>query len=263
MAGCIVAKPSANIAGSATPSWSVGTANASYPVTNVITTDPGTVAKANETTASLRLTWGGSKTLKALALINTNLGGKTLTLSNNGGMTPQTVTVPSNADGLLQNCWFDLRDVANNAATQWTIAVTGASAAVAIGTVLALDALLEPHVKWSYDLGQRVPAIVHRSSMQHRFAYDVPVRTRPYEGRIDWAEDYTDLTALLIEARKYLPFFLVVNEDEPDASLVQFADDEVNLSSFEFFTGEFHNSTVDGIVAQTLRCEEVNAGVAL
>ncbi len=259
MAGCSIGLPSYDIAPSATPTWVVGTPNGSYPVANVITADPGTVAKANETTATLRLTWGGSKTIVAILLINTNLGGELITATI--GSKTGTATVPENSDGLCQNVWINL-DGAGNSGTTLDVAVTGAAHPVAIGRIIALTALLEPHVKWGYDLSQSFPDITHTNSIDQDFVLDIPVRRRLLNMTVEWAEDYTDLLALLLEARKNTAFAVIPNVDDPDCGIFRFVG-ELPKPSFDFFDGRFDNDTVSGLVRQTLQLKEVNAGVAL
>ncbi len=259
MAGCSIGLPSYDIAASATPTWAVGTPNGSYPVANVITVDPGEVAKANETTATLRLTWSGSKVIVAVLVINTNLGGELITATI--GSKSGSATVPDNPDGLLQNVWIDL-DGAGNSGTTLDIAVTGADNPVAIGRVIALTAILEPHVKWGYDLSQTFPDITHVNSLDQDFVLDVPVRRRLYNGTVEWAEDYNDLLTLLLEARRNVAFAVIPNVDDPDCGIFKFVG-ELPKPSFDFFDGRFDNDTVSGLVRQTLQIKEVNAGVAL
>jgi len=259
MAGSSIALPSYDIAAQAVPTWVVGTPNGSYPVANVITVDPGEVAKANETTATLRLTWGGSKVIVAVLLINTSLGGElvTATIGSKSG----SATVPDNPDGLCQNVWIDLNG-AGNSGTTLDIAVVGADNPVAIGRVIALTALLEPHVKWGYDLSQSFPDITHTNSIDQDFVLDIPVRRRLFNGIVEWAEDYTDLLTLLLEARRNTAFAVIMNVDDPDCGIFKFVG-ELPKPSFDFFDGRFDDESVSGIVRQTLQIKEVNAGVAL
>ncbi len=263
MPGALYSLPSANVAPDATPTWSTGTPDTDYPLANVLTLEPDVPAKANENTASLRLTWGGAKTLKALALINLNCPGVTIQLSNNGGMVAQTFLVPDPEDGLCINAWFDLRDVSSNSGTQWTIAIVG-SAPVAIGTVVALESFEELRNRWDYRIRDRFPVIEHRTSLGKRLQYRTGTRTRLFSGDALLAEDRNAMRTLRREANGSLtPFVLIPDEeDADDVLLVQFAgpdSDEV----YRFHAGSFSAATVEGIVDQPLDLEEVNAGVAL
>lgn len=263
MPGALICTPSQNAAPSATPTWAVGSANGSYPVANAITLEPDRVAKANETTATLRLTFSGARTLVGLGVINTNLAGQAITLSNADGMTPQAITVPAPADGLAQSAWFDLRGLENAASTQWNLAVTGAPHPVAIGTVVAVEAWLAPRLRWEYEIRERFPVIAHRTSLGRRFVYRVPVRYRFFEAIAHWAEDRNLLRELRRDAQgSVVPFLLIPDEEDADALLVQFTEEDAR-ERYRFVAGRFDDDSVEGIVDQAVACEEVSTGVAL
>jgi hypothetical protein len=263
MPGALIASPSDNLATTATPTWAVGSANALYPVANVITLESDQVAKANETTATLRLTFGGSETLVGLGVINTNLGGLPVTLTNNGGMAAQVVTVPDPADGLAQSVWFDLRGVTGASGSQWNIAVAGAPSGVAIGTAIAVGAWLAPRLRWEYEMRERFPVISHRSSLGKRFVYRVPVRYRFFEAIAHWAEDRDLLRELRRDAQgSVIPFLLIPDEDDADALLVQWLEEDMR-ERYPFHDGSFSGETVTGVVDQPIQFEETSSGVAL
>ena len=201
MPGCLIATPSANIAPTGTPSWATGTEDTDYPLTNSLTLEPDDVSKANETTATYRLTFGGAELLVGLVVVNTNAGGTTATLTNNAGMTPQAVVVPASEDGLCQNIWFDLREVTSTSATQWNVAFVGTDGPVALGTVLALTSWLSPRLRWEYNIREAVPNISHRASRGKRWTYETGTRVRFFEAEAHWAEDVPILRSLRRETR--------------------------------------------------------------
>ncbi len=265
MAGFLVGLPSNNIAPEATPSWAVSSADASYPVTNVLTLEPGDVAKAIATTATLRLTWGGSKTPEIVGLIHTNLGGaSSVTVATNGGMVAVTMSIHDSEDGLCQCGWVDLRGLTGVAGTQLNIAVTGATGNVAIGTVVVLDDVYEPKVRWRYRLGQRMPKIRHETAADTEFIYAVPSRRRSVRCEAHWAEDRPFWRSLQLEAYSVTPtpFLVIPDEEDIHALLAQF-DDESFSELYEFFDGSFASSTQTGLVETPFEVREVGAGAPL
>lgn len=264
MAGILFGFPSKNIAPSATPSWAVSSADASFPVANVLTLEPDTVAKATATTATLRLTFSGSETPLLLAFINTNWGGASaVSVSNNGGMTPQSVTVQDTEHGQVQNGWVDLRGLANVAATQFDIAVTGAVGNVAIGTVLVFAEIASPRVQWGYEMSDVFPTIEQRASDGRRFVYARGTNVRTLKATVHWAEDRELMRSLRRETRGgLLPFLMIPDEDDSDAMLVQIVPD-ATPEQYQFFSGSFADDTAEGLVLTALDVEEVNAGAAL
>ncbi len=259
--GCYLVRPSKNVAPSATPTWAVGTVNSGFPLANVLTLEPDVVTKANENTATLRLTWGGAKTLVGLALINVNFPGVSVALTNNGGMATQNKTAPSPEDNLMINLFFDLTDVAATSATQWNIAVAG-SHPVTIGTVVAIEEWTELRVRWDYELLERFPALEHRTSYGKRLQYRIPVRSRVYTGTPFYAEDRNTLRTVRREAQGSItPFVLVPDLNDTDVILGQFSGEFSERT--QFTDGLFPDSTARGVVEMPITIEEVSGGVSL
>lgn len=265
MSGSLYALPSKNKLSTATLSWAVGTANAAFPLTQLSGShalEPDEVAKANETTATLRLTWGGSQALEGLALFNVNGKGTTIGLTNNGGMATQNKVVPSPEDGLGINVYWDLRGVASASATQWNIPIVGAAGPVTFGTVIPILSWSEMHLRWEHELGDTFPVIEKRTSYKKRLQYRIPVRYRMFSGVALLATDRNALRTLRREAQgSIIAFPFVPDKDDNDVILMQFAMEE-HKETYVSVAGSFL-STVEGIVDQPIVLEEVNAGVAL
>jgi hypothetical protein len=254
--------PSDNIASSGTPTWAVGTADTDFPLANSLTLEPDVVAKANENTATYRLTFGASKTLVFVAFINVNFPGVSVSLTNNGGMAAQVKTVQTPEDNLSISVFFDLSEVALNSATQWNLAVTG-SAPVTIGTVITLEDIGEFRMRWDYSLDERFPVIEHRTSYGKRLQYRVPVRARTFSGVPFWAADRNALRTLRRETRGSItPFVFVPDLNDDDVLLVQFGSDtHQERTSWLDLT---HDEEIgQGVVEHPVVLEEVSNGLTL
>jgi len=265
MPGMLIGLPSKNIAPTATPSWAVSSANSSYPVTNVLTLEPGDVAKAIASTATLRLTFGGSVAPRVVGLLHSNLGDATsVTVGTNGGMTPVAMSIPDTEDGLCQCGWVDFDGLTGVPGTQLNIVVTGASGPVAIGTVVVLTEVYEPKTRWRYREGERMPKIKHTSSADIDFVYAQPSRRRRVRCEAHWAEDRPFWRSLRLEAYSVTPtpFLLIPDETDVSAMLAQFVEDDFD-ETYEYFDGSFAAETQSGIVELPFEVREVGAGAPL
>lgn len=218
----LFALPSDNIAPSATASWVVGTADAAYPPANVLDLDPAHPAKANETTATLRLTFGGNVTPVGVALINHNLAGATVTLSNNAGTPLSTgITIPANTpDGQCLNPWLDLSALGNRTASQWNIAVSGASLAVGIGEVWLVTALRDFNAIWGFEVKPTYLVTRHKTFGGTLLQHNKRVRMRRAMAQIDLDADRASLEQLHQECMGGIkPFLFIPDEAENDAWL--------------------------------------------
>jgi hypothetical protein len=259
--GAWYVKPDKNVAPSGTPTWAVGTANADFPLANVETLEPDVVAKANENTATLRITFGAPVTLVGLAAFNVNFPGVTVGLTNNGGMATQNRTVPAPEDNLMINVFWDLEGVAGTTASQWNIPVVGA-APVTIGTVVAITEWGEFRMRWGYHDLERFPVIEHRTGYQKRLQFRIPVRYRVFRGTPFLAADVAaERTLRRLCNGSITPFVFVKDRNASDVRLVQFADDE-HSETTEFIDGTDSFET-GGVVEREIRLEEVSGGVSL
>lgn len=266
MAGVLFGYPSSNVAPTATPTWAVGTPMSGYAVANVLTLVPGDVAKANETTATLRLTWGAPVTPVAVVFIHTNWGGaSSVTATSGGAMAPQAVTIRETRDGLCECGWLDLRGVANTSLSQLNIAVVGADGPVAIGTILVLTSIESPRTKWGYGTGDWAPKVrLTPASGARDFLFSRPTRRRSGRFLWFWAEDRPLWRRLWEEAYSVTPtpFALIPDEDDVESMLVQFTDDRYQEGN-EYFDGKFEDNTQSGIVERPIEVLEEGAGAPL
>jgi hypothetical protein len=262
-AGAWIVRSSKNLAPSATPTWAVGTADSDFPLANVLTLEPDVVAKANENTATLRLTWGASKTLVGLALFNVNFPGVTIGLTNNGGMSTQNVTVPAPEDNLQIHAFFDLDGVASNAGTQWNIAVAS-TRPVTIGTVVAIEEWTELPIRvGDRKRRQRFPVIEHRTGYQKRLQYRIPVTARQYQCQPFRARDRNTVRTVFREALGPItPLAFLPDRQDTEIALVQLVGDLEEQP--ENTHGSFPANTArGGHVDMPLTLEEVSSGVSL
>lgn len=252
---CIYARPSDNKTPSATLSLTAGAEDAAYPLTNLDDLRPDVVFKATGTSCTIRATFGSSQALQAIGLINHNLHGLTITVTNNGGMSPQSLIVPAVGDDALPiNPWLDLRGVGSASGTQWNLAITGAAANVAIGELLLIATVRTMPIRWGVDVDERQPVILHRTDYHVPLKYGLGLRYRYFTGEVNRETERSAMTALFRDARGCLkPWWFVLEDTVNDAKYVQF--DE--KSSFRLQrAGPSHTP-------MTITLEEVCAGLAL
>lgn len=195
--GLIYCRASDLVAASATVALTSGTANTAYPLVNLYDLNPAKVFKATGTSCTITFTYGGAQRWQAFALITHNLPGATVTLTNNGGMASQPVTIPSDAeDGLSVDPFLDLRDVAGNSATVWTLTITGAAANVAIGEVLAASTLRQLPIRWNVVEGEDIPVRRNVTAFGVSLVYHLGIRTRRLAGTLIHHKSRADLLTL-------------------------------------------------------------------
>jgi hypothetical protein len=263
--GAWYVKPTKNltVASPPTPTWATGTPDSDFPLANVLTLEPDVVAKANENTATLRFTFGASKTIVGFLFINLSFPGVTMTVTNNGGMATQNVPVPAPKDNLMVNAFIDLTGVPSNSAAQWNFAVAG-TAPVTFGHVVAIEEWSEFRMRWSYVLTPVFPVIEHRTSYKKRLQYWIPTRYRKFKGMPFYAEDRNSIRGLREEAHGSItPWGFVSDMNDTSASmLVQFGPHE-NEETYEFFDGDFDDDSVRGVVEMPIELEEAHGGISL
>lgn len=264
MKGALLASPSQNVGDTATYAWTIGTEDPNYPAQNAATLEPDVPAKTtNDGTALLQATLLVPRTLEGVALINCSFRSHTVELSNNAGMAGQFHDVMSPEDGLCVNAWWDLRGVANTTADEWSVTITGATAPIAIGTLLLIRTWHHLRVRWDWELREKFPVIAHRTGYGKRLQYQIPTRTRIYRALAIEPQDRDDLRTLRREAHGSIgPWTLVPDETDVDVLLVQFLED-THSETYRLLYGTFPEGTASGLLDMPLEVEEVNAGVAL
>lgn len=236
----------------ATWSLTAGTANSSFPLTNLNLVDPGSVSKLTGTSGTYRGTIT-STAIQAIAIINCNLGGLTLTVTNNNSMASQNLVVPAAAsDGLSLNAWIDLRAV-TTAATQWNIAVPTNGANVAIGKILLIADVDDYQFRTRWRLKETKPAIVQRASRGQAWGY--PVGTRYRTASLDFI--YESQRAAYTTLRR-----LSVGPSQPCVFMPTSTGTDVVYAWFPNDNWE-HERVVTLATAWSDVIEELNPGVAL
>lgn len=258
----LYAPPSADIASTATLSWTTGSPNALYPVVNAKSEDPEEVAKANETTVQLTAVLPGSTQLVGVAAIHTNWAGKVATLSNTAGLSvPITVVDPEDELGI--NALWDVEGLPNTTSNTWRINVSGLATPAALGRLMLITTWVPLQMEWKFKEYETHPNLEHRTGNAKRHVYGTATKYRGWEGTTIKTEDHENLTSLRRETRGTLtPFLLVMDAAEPTGALVQFSNNRVE-AVFEFYRGRFSNNTAIGKVSRSFDVEEVSAGVPL
>lgn len=250
---CYYAKPSDMVTGSATLSLTAGTANASYPLTNLQDLRPDKPFKATGTAATIRATFGAGKALQAVGFIHHNLHGLTVTVTNNNSMASQNLVMPAIGDDSYPvNGWLNIAAVTTSA-TQWNFAITGAAANVAIGELILVETLRTADITWGVTHADRHPIIEHRTEYDVSLIYDLAVRTRLFTANVVRESERSAITSLHRGAKgRVTPFWFVLDSDVNDATMVRFAGIELPWERAQPRESR-----------TTLALEEVSAGVAL
>jgi hypothetical protein len=217
--------PSDLLQDGATITVTAGTEDTAYPRTNLQDRIAHTVSKFTGSSGTFRATFGGAKTLQAVAFINTNA--TAIQLTNGAGLN-QAVSIPSTPeDGLFLDPWIDLRALANTSSTQWNVALTG-PAGVALGELLLVQTLRTLKINWdpTPEEAESHPAIVHRTEYGVKLKYGLGVRVRAFSGTThrDTAQALTLSLARGAEGTRR-NFLLVVDESVNDARYVDLATD--------------------------------------
>ena len=239
----------------ATLSLTAGTANGSFPLTNLQDERPDIVFKATGTSATIRATFGAAQRVQGIALINHNLHGLTLTVTNNGAMPSIAMPVPAAAaDGLPVNPWLDLRQIGGTTATQWNVAITGAAANVAIGELLLMETLSIMPMRWNVSVRERHPIISHHSEYHIPLRYGLGVRYRSLSGEVNRETERAAITNIHRSAKGALkPWAFILDSDVNDCMMVQ-CDESSEWT---------HERQSPSVTSTTVAIEEMCAGVVL
>ncbi len=145
--------------------WSLtsGSADSAFPLTNLNNPYADVISKLTGTSGTYRGAIA-STAIQGIVIVNCNLGGLTLTVTNNGAMASQNLIIPATAaDSLSLNGFVDLRAV-TTAGTQWNVAISGAAANVAIGKILLLANLRQITIRSRPRFSETKPFIMKRNS---------------------------------------------------------------------------------------------------
>lgn len=236
----------------ATWSLAVGSENASFPLTNLNSVYAHLVSKTTGTTATYRGTIS-STAIQAIAIINCNLAGLTLTVTNNNSMASTNLVIPAAAtDGVSLNGWVDLRAV-TTAATQWNVAISGAAANIAVGKILLIGTLRTMAINWEPTIAEMKPTIVHRTHYGIALGSRKNVRWRAFQPSLSLESERAAYTNLRRASEgPTQPFAFILDSDVNDPAYVWFPEE----------SWEHSRSTKLG-TSWSDRLEECNSGLAL
>ncbi len=222
-------RPSDIVTPGATVTVSAGTAEAAYPVANVADRLAHTVVKSTGTTITLQAVFGGSKTIQAVALINTNATAAVLT--NNAGLNVSIPIPTVPADTLGIDPWLDLRAVPLTGSTTWHLALTGPTG-VALGEWLLVETIRTMPLLWAgLEEDEEHRTIVHLSDYGVRNKLPLGVRQRAVRGGTLLETFRADLLALQRDAQgQARNFLLVLSDSKNDALYVDLTTDGRTVS---------------------------------
>lgn len=215
-------RPSGNLTSSGTVSLTAGAAATDYPLTYLYDLDPAYPFKATGTSCTIQIVFGAPTLLECIALINTNLAGATVTITNNAGLN-QALVIPAITLGArTRNAWKDLRGLANTTATTWTITITGASANVAIGELVMGDELREAELAWGVKYRATHKMIEHRTHYHVPIKFNLDSRYRTFTGTAARDSEVAAELELLNEDSMggYLGWLFILDEEANDPAFV-------------------------------------------
>lgn len=220
-------KPSENVAADA--AWTVvsGAANSEFPVTKVNNRDPADPTKSTGNGYAIRATFASAQQIEVIQFLMHNLGGTTITLTNNAGLNT-TLVVPANtSDEFPVFAWKDLRDDPNNSATQWTFTMTVATGIIHVGEIALWETARFMPILWGAKFGPRRLSHENKTDWGYQHFYDRGIRERTLDGSLidgDYLDAMLDLEADAHGRVKQWPF--IKDEEETDSYWVRFAEDK-------------------------------------
>jgi hypothetical protein len=233
--------------------WSLtsGSADSAFPLTNLNSRYAHLVSKTTGTSATYRGTIS-SASLQAIAIINCNLAGLTLTITNNNSLSTSLVIPSAPADNLSINGWVDLRSI-TTAATQWNVAISGAAANIAVGKILLIGTLRTMLIRWGVTAAEMKPTRVFRTEYDIALGTRMGVRYRAFVPTISRESERTAYTALRRGSEgPTQPFLFVLDESVNDPAYVWFPEPSWEHSRNTVLHTEWSD-----------RLEEANVGLAL
>lgn len=239
---------------SATLSLTSGAANAAFPLVNLQDGNPAKPFKATGTACTIRATFVSPVTLRAVSLGPHNLAGATVLISNNGTMGSTAFPIPANRlSGLSKDPWLAFPA---DAATQWNLAISGASANVAIGELQWIAQMRTLEVVLKARLTPVHRSIAHPTDFGAKLKYWLGVAQRRIQMSLFYDADVAASLLDLVDAAQgqFKSFRLVMDQNVNEAFLVDLTNDE---QVFELLTKNAGVGTVD------LEFLEIQRGQAL
>lgn len=206
-------RPSDMVTDAGTVSLTSGSADPLFPLANAYDRKAHTVFKATGTGVTVRVTYGVARALQGISVHQHSLGGATATVSNNNGLSVAFAIPADSEDGHGINPFKDLRLVTTSA-TEWNIAITGASPVAAFGELVWWATVRELPVRFGMEEREEHRKLMQVTPYGVRNKYGMGVRQRGVRGEVKLPTNYDDLKALERDARGGLRNFPIV----PDAN---------------------------------------------
>lgn len=232
MASQKYARAGDNVAPDATPTLTSGSVAAGSALANVVDRNPAKALRLAGTSGTIRFTFGAGVELVGIAIVNHNLVGATVTLTNNGGgggISGQAIAIAANGlDAQCTNAILDftlLYSATQRTATQWDVAISGAALGnVAIGEILLLTAIRD--LRWMWGVTVRpTRAIVTPGTTfgESHLRYNKRIRRRRFSGKLQLQSEEAGMRLLEEEAQgEYFAWLLWPDIAVNDCWLVQF-----------------------------------------
>jgi hypothetical protein len=180
MATALVSRYSDILSYGATWSLTAGTINSAFPLANLNDVRADYVAKLAETSGTFRGTIA-STALQAVAFVNCNRPGATITVTNNNAMASQSLLIPAApSDNIGISGILDIRAV-TTAATQWNFAIPVGTGPVAVGKILLISNLRQFLIRSRPKFRDTSPRILRRTSSGTALGYPKGTRYRGLE----------------------------------------------------------------------------------
>lgn len=228
MGPSLFAYPSDNRTPAATITAIAGTVNAAYPPSNLGIKNPRKPAKFTGTSGTWRFTWSGNEIFVAWVLINHNLGGATVTLTNGAGLN-RSIAIPAyGADGICFHAWDNFSGLSVGTRTDdvWDLAITGAAQPIAVGEVLALAALRDMGWKYPVSTDVRYLVVRHPTFGGAHLTHNKRIRIRSARSSVNRFLDLDILKLLNQNAVGSVnPFFFALDSTQNDPWLAEFVED--------------------------------------
>lgn len=191
------------------------------------TDDPAEVSRATSPSSTWVVPAGG--TLRALAILNHNWVGRTVTLSSNLG-TIAVLTVPARVGGQVTNIFKDVLGLPNVVgASTYSVAVTGGTTNAEVGGIKMFTSVYE--VKWQYRVepGQRRPRNKITTHWETDIILPKGIRRRFISGTVHGEETESVVWNTIFDSSEgdYRPFLYVHDSEVNDAWWVRMDEDAI------------------------------------
>jgi hypothetical protein len=237
---------------SATWSLTAGTINSAFPLANLNDVRADYVAKLAETSGTFRATTA-STAFEAVAFVNCNRPGATITVTNNNAMASSSLIIAAApSDNIGIGGILDIRAV-TTAGTQWNFAVPVGTGPVAVGKILLISNLRQFLIRSRPKFRDTSPKILKRTSSGTPVGYPKGVRYRGLEFQ------------LMRESERSAYELLRRGSVGPSQPCVVWPKLSLNDFIYGFFPSDSwqHERESEPVTTWTDEIEEMNPGVSL